>query len=363
MGLFWGVWSALIPEVQRSTGASDASLGTALLCIALGAIPSMIAGGRLIDRFGVRLILPFSIAAFGGAALLPAIVATPTALALVLLVVGMASGLMDIAMNASVAESEHRTGNHSMQFAHGSFALVYMVAALASGRARGGGLEPVSILAAVAIGCFLLAMLSRRWAVGGTIRLEKAKRQRPNLVLIAFGVVGAVAFMTESGLQSWSALFLERLINASPELSSMAPATYGLALAIGRFSGQWLSVRIGSKRLLLGGAGVGIAGCLVFASATTLTSCFAGIFFAATGVGVLAPAAMSLAGRVAAPEQRGAAVATVGVIAYGGFFLGPAMLGFAASAFGLRIAIGVLSVCLLLVIAIVVVLRGTLDRH
>lgn len=358
MGLFWGAWGALIPVVQLTTGASDASLGTALLCIALGAIPSMIAGGQLIDRFGLRLILPLSIAVFGGATLLPAIVATPVALALALLVVGMASGLMDIAMNAAVAESEQRTGGHSMQFAHGCFALVYMLAAPASGRARGEGFAPLSILAAVAITCFLLALLSRYWSVGATIRSDKAGRERPSRVLIALGVIGAVAFMAESGLQSWSALFLERLLAAPPELSSMAPAIYGLALAIGRFSGQWLSARIGSRRLLIGGAGIGVSGSLVFAMANTLTISFVGIFVAAAGVAVLAPAAMSLAGRLASPERRGAAVATVGVIAYSGFFVGPAMLGFAASAYGLRVAIGMLPLCLLLVVAIVMALRA-----
>ena len=98
MGVFWGAWGTLIPVVKTTTAASDAELGMALLCVALGAIPAMILGGRMVDRLGVRLLLPIAIAAFGASAVLPAMAQDPFALGLCLLILGFCSGFMDIIM-------------------------------------------------------------------------------------------------------------------------------------------------------------------------------------------------------------------------------------------------------------------------
>lgn len=352
MGVFWGAWGTLVPDIRAATGASDAALGAALLCVAVGAIPSMIAGGRLVDRFGVRALLPLSVAAFGLSAVLPAAAPNPVVLGAALLVVGMASGFMDVVMNAGVAQAEAETGRRSMQFAHGSFAVTYVAAALLSGQARGAGYGPLPVLAVVAVSCLVLAVLARRWAPEAAPATAAKERQRPDLILIGLGVIGGIAFLSENGLQSWSALFLERLLSAPPQISSLAPATVGLAVAVGRFGGQVLAERISDKAMLFGGACLGLVGSLVFATATTVASALAGIFVAAGGVSVLAPAALGLAGRSVPPDQRGSAVATVGVIAYGGFFVGPAMLGFLSDGFGLRTAMASLAACALLAVAV-----------
>src|SRR3712207_9169789 len=42
-GAFWGAWGASIPAIRNQAALSDADLGTALLVIAAGAIPAMIA--------------------------------------------------------------------------------------------------------------------------------------------------------------------------------------------------------------------------------------------------------------------------------------------------------------------------------
>lgn len=363
MGLFWGAWGALIPEIQAATDASDGALGAALLCVAVGAVPSMIVGGRLVDLFGLRRLLPLAIAGFGLAAMLPAFAAGPVWLGLTLLVVGMTSGFMDIVMNAGIAEAEARTGRPSMQFAHGSFAAVYTATALAAGQARGAGVDAGVILGAVTMVCVCLAAASRQKTPAVARQASPTRGRFPGPVLIALGLIGAVAFMTENGLQSWSALFLERLLAAPPEVSSLAPATVGLAVAVGRFAGQGLTVLIGDMAMLLVGALLGGLGCLSFALSGTLVLALTGIFVGAVGVSILAPTALSLAGRIAGPERRGAAVATVGVIAYSGFFVGPALIGLVSNGFGLRAAILVLAACACPMLALALAIRAPVCSH
>src|SRR5438067_13444103 len=69
-GLFWGGWAACLPAIQRQTGASEAQLGPALLCVALAALPAMLAAGRLADVVGARLV-PIGLVLFGAAATPP----------------------------------------------------------------------------------------------------------------------------------------------------------------------------------------------------------------------------------------------------------------------------------------------------
>ncbi|NHN55491.1 MFS transporter [Calidifontibacter sp. DB0510] len=68
-GVFWGAWGAALPVLRRTAGVSQGQLGTALLFVGLGALPSMALAGRVVDRFGLRVVAPL-LAALAGAGLL-----------------------------------------------------------------------------------------------------------------------------------------------------------------------------------------------------------------------------------------------------------------------------------------------------
>ena len=52
------------------------------------------------------------------------------------------------------------------------------------------------------------------------------------------GALGAAAFVVEGGIESWSALFLERQLHAHPDVSGLGPGVFGGAMAAGRFFGH-----------------------------------------------------------------------------------------------------------------------------
>src|SRR5439155_3175193 len=56
LGVFWGAFGVLLPEIKAATGSSDPQLGLALLAAALGTFPAMLLAGRLADRFGERAV-------------------------------------------------------------------------------------------------------------------------------------------------------------------------------------------------------------------------------------------------------------------------------------------------------------------
>src|SRR3954453_17142968 len=70
MGVFWGTWAALLPEIKRATGSTDGQLGLAIGLALTAALPAMLLTGRAHDRFGARL-LPVTLVLLAFGALLP----------------------------------------------------------------------------------------------------------------------------------------------------------------------------------------------------------------------------------------------------------------------------------------------------
>src|SRR6478672_5834210 len=95
LGAFWGAWGAVLPAIQRHAGVGDGQLGVALLCVGAGALVAMRGAGAFVDRSG-GLALPVLLGAFGLAAVLPALATSALALGAALLVVGAASGALDV---------------------------------------------------------------------------------------------------------------------------------------------------------------------------------------------------------------------------------------------------------------------------
>src|SRR4051794_9931103 len=134
-GAFWGAWGAALPAVQSHAGVDDGQLGVALLCIGAGALVSMRLAGTLVDRWGAAA-LPATMAAFGAAAVLPALASSAAGLSAALLVLGASSGAVDVAINAEGTRSETATGRPILSLAHGTFSGCVVVGSLATGALR-----------------------------------------------------------------------------------------------------------------------------------------------------------------------------------------------------------------------------------
>ena len=117
--MYWGSWAACLPAIQRQTGASEAQLGLALLCVAVASLPAMLAAGRLADLFGARLV-PVALAVFGVAVIFPGRAHSLPALYVSLAFVGVGTGALDVAIYAlptlETDERLHRMALYREQF-------------------------------------------------------------------------------------------------------------------------------------------------------------------------------------------------------------------------------------------------------
>jgi predicted MFS family arabinose efflux permease len=335
-GAFWGTWGAALPAVQAHADVSDGQLGVALLCIGAGALVSMRLAGTVVDRWGAPA-LPAALAAFAAAAVLPGVATSAAALGAALLVLGAASGAVDVAINAEGVRSEAASGRPVLSLAHGTFSASVVGGSLVTGALRAGGAGALLVLAVVAaVVAAVAALLARAPAAAGARAPARGSLRRVPRALAILGGLCALAFFVENAWQSWSAVHLESDLDATPALGALAPALFAGAAAASRFGGHGLSGRIGELTLLRAGAVMGAAGTLLAALAPVAALALAGVALAGGGISICAPILFSLAGRGADEAVRGAAVSIVTTIAYLGFLVGPAAVGLLADAATLR---------------------------
>jgi MFS family permease len=365
LGIFWGSWAALIPDIKRQAGASDGELGLAMLVSGVGAILAMLTVGRVWRRAGWYL-LPVTALFFAASALGPAAATSTVTLSIALFLVGAGSGALDVSMNAAVSDVEASAGARLMYGAHALFSLGVLLSSVATGFARQAGAAPWQILAVVTVAIAL---------VGGLTVASARGRRRPtqfaadpgtaSLRTPAFGTLAslailcAIGYLIEDAAQNWSALHLERELGAGPALGGAAPGVFAGAMFIGRSLGQWLGAMFSERALLSGGAALAALGLAVLAAAPEPATALIGLAAAGAGIALVAPALYGRAGRNAAPAERGAAIARLTVFGYTGFVVGPALIGFLAQDFGLRVGIGTLAgLAVVLAIGGLVALRG-----
>jgi MFS family permease len=362
-GIYWGGWGALLPEIKENVGATDSTLGLALLFIALGAIIGMTAAGRLYDRFGTRLLAPAHVF-FAVATIPPALASRPIQLIPTLVLLGMSTGLLDVVINGATATYESRSGRGLMGKVHAMFSLGVLLAGVSVGAARDGGQTEVGILIPIAVlvlvGAFVTARVSlplTRDPEGPTPRMTKG--------VFILGALCGLAFLIEDGMLSWSAIHLEQTLNGSATVGGLGPTCLASAMVAGRA----LTDRVGARfdnRSVIGACGlIAAAGAGVTAISPNTLVALIGIGITGAGISVCAPLIFSLAGRYGGPGRQGAAISRVTTIAYTGFIIGPPLVGGIAGVAGLRVGVAAMAVIALALAAgsmLVPASTGTSDQ-
>jgi MFS family permease len=393
----FATWAVRIPAVKAATGASPAELGVALLGVSGGAIATMALSGVLCRRFGAVRVLLAGAVWLSLALLLPALARSAVALGLALVVFGIGYGCVNVAANTVAVDVVAALRRPVMPSFHAAWSLGGL-----AGAAIGGLLAPhlsplphfaiatvLGLAVTLVAGRVLLTTAlpvaappaaeppdaeppyaaavpaegdpgavndeigsgtagSRAAAAAATAATAVA-RDRAHVwrVVLLLGVLAACAAYGEGSISDWGALRLHGL-GAGAGLAAIGYAAFALAEASGRLAGTWLLTRFGQRAVLVSGGLATCAGMLCAALAPSIPIVVAGFALAGLGVANAFPAAMTRVGVLAGPHG----VAIASTLGYGGFLLGPPLIGFLASAVGLGPSLTTVSVLALVGAAI-----------
>jgi MFS family permease len=351
-----GTWAPRLPAIKESLGLSDGELGTALVGLAVGLVVGTRLAGAPVDRFGSRPVMQVGFPLLAATLVLPALADSLVALLLSLFVLGLASGALDVAMNAQGIEVERHIGRPILSGLHGLWSIGLGIGAGVAALAAAIDADPleqfavVAAVLAVASLVFLRGLLAARRPVPGEPEEEEHVMVRWTLALVLLGVIAFCSFVGEGAASDWSAVYMTQELGSSEALGALAFAAFAVTMAIARFAADPLRARLGSVVLVRGGSliaatGLGL-GLLVHEPAAAI----AGFALLGLGLAPVVPIAFSAAGDL---DQRatGRLVGRVATLGYVGSVAGPIMIGWLAEATSLRAALG-LVVLLALVIAV-----------
>ncbi|CAM6003207.1 unnamed protein product [Sphagnum balticum] len=363
-GFCWGTWAGRLNAFQEHFGVGTALLSAAILSAGIGAICAMPLTGRLCDRFGSRPIIAVSgvlmccsLGALG-------LVSTFLLFALSLFLLGFASGMNDVSMNAHAVLVERRYRKKIMSSFHGFFSCGAMGGAFGCSLASASGAAPSSQLPVVAVVLLLLTVTTHRRLLAADQDQNKSFEQSkgsPELgkietVVLALSVIALCSFVSEGAMGDWIAIYFHTVIRTTESYAALAFAAFNVAMTIGRFMGDSIADRFGPANIVRGGALLAVLGLSCALLFNHPYASIVGVVFVGLGLSSIVPNVFSAAGLVS--NSPGRSIATVALMGYGGILLGPPVIGLTASLIGLRGALAL--VCILE--ALVVVLADFLNR-
>ena len=350
-GTVISAWLSRIPATRDRLGLDTRTLGFTLLMAGIGSLVAMPFVGHVASRVGSRRVVVVTSIVSGAA--LVALAVTPSAwtTGIVLLVLGAAYGSWDVAMNIQGSFVDRVAGRDFMPRYHACWSVGAVTGAGIGALAAAAGVPLLlhftvaALLAVVAT----LFVVSRWWTddrephpelasdSDGVVRRRRLLTRR----LVLLGVITLCGTLLEGSAADWVALYLRDDRAQVEAVAALGYATFAVAMAGSRFAGTAVIDRIGRARAI---RAAGLLAALGVAAALTLpglVGVLVGVLLWGAGTALVFPAAMSAGGEQ--PGRAADGIAAVSTIGYGGFLLGPPLIGLLAHSVGLGRALWVLA--------------------
>ena len=351
-GIGFGAWAAHVPVFKQLLHLENGSLTFVLVSLIIGAIITMPITGQLVERYGSRQVVRTSAILY---VLLVAVLAQASTLFVLMICAGLygaAKGSLDVAVNAQAITIEKQYGLPIMSFFQGCWSAGGLLGAgAASLMLQHGGTarRDLSLTSGVLVLCTLWAL---PLLVSETRREEKQHGRVnfiwPDAALLRLAAIAFFGLMAEGAIGDWASVYLHSDLGVTLAVAAGGYAAYAVAMAAGRFSGDWLAQRLSGK-IILHASGLMIAAgmaCALLISSWWLA--VGGLMLTGIGVANIVPVIWGAAGRDAR-MGAGSAISTVTTIGYCGFLAGPPIIGSLAVVVGLRVAMAVIALAGLVV--------------
>lgn len=341
-GFIYANWVSRLPRIQEIFDLSNGGIGLILLSASVGAVTAMPFTGWAIIKNGSRRITLFSAMFF--CAVVPLIPLMPDFYFLMLLffVMGISTGMLDVAMNAQAVMVEQQHGKPIMTSFHALFSIGMMLGALSGSFFVQLGL-PLLIHLMVVVGLSLLTIV---WVRYNLIRDSPSKEtvhegpafRLPNAAIIGIGVIAFCCMLGEGSMADWSTNYMEKIAGASRALAPVGLSAFAFAMTFGRIFGDKAREKFGDKKLLVVCSLVATAGLALSLTFIQPIVVIVGFSIVGLGLSVVVPIAYSIAGNTK-DLPPGVGLAMVTTVGYTGFLFGPPIIGFLADWQNLRFAL------------------------
>jgi MFS family permease len=341
-GMLIGSWAARIPAVQEQALLTNATLGLALFAASVGALIAMPVSGRLCERVGSRQVTIVALVLGSGSLFATTFAAGLASLAAALFAFGAGFGAINVAANAQGLALERIAGRSILSSFHAAFSAGALAGAGLGALAAGAALDVRDHFSLVAAALIAAGLASARRLLPPEAddRTPRRRFTRPSRVIVVLGAAAFCTMLAEGAAADWSSVYLTGSLTAGAGVAALAYTVFALAMTASRMVGDRLNGRHGPVAVARSGAALATIGLGVGLAIGSVPVAIAGYAAMGAGLGVVVPILFRAA--ASTPDvSASAGVAAVSTIGWLGFLAGPPAIGFAASAVGLRAALGI----------------------
>lgn len=330
-------WAPLIPFAKERLSADAKTMGGLLLCSGIGAVASMTFVGSVCAKVGSKpVIIAAAIAAVCDLPLL-AVAPTKVLLAIPLVLFGICSGSINVAMNIHAVEVERLINTPLMSGFHGIFSIgAFMGSAFVSFILSMAIAPVIATLLSATIVVIVLAVAAPRLLGNTGEKSEPGPTFAvPHGIVLLMAALAFVLFLVEGAMLDWGALLLIERNILETNKAGFAYMIFSITMTIGRLCGDKVVTKVGDTRSLVCGSIIALIGFLLVLLPNFYIIVLSGFGVIGMGLSNVVPIIFSLAGKQNVMPS-GLAVAAVTGVGYLGILAGPAGIGFVASATSLN---------------------------
>ena len=365
LGLSVASWLSRLPTVRADLGLSTGSFGTVLLIGSLGSLVTVLVAGGLVARWGSRRSMMVAAVAFTVASVFlglgPTIGSVPVLLVGVVLM-SMSFALGNVPLNLESVIIERAMGRTVVPQFHAAFSVGSVLGSGLGALAAWGHLPlvvhfsvigaislvwrwhsvPISVLPVVT--AQPVAIASARGRPGGAARQAMAAWREPRTLLL--GLVVMAGALSEGTANGWLAI---SVVDGFAQTEALAAVVFGVFVAsmtVSRIAGTAVIDRYGRWPVLMLSSSFALGGLVLFGLAPAFPLAVVGVVGWGLGSGLVIPITMA----VVAGDGLGAAgrVSVVSAFSSVSGLAAPPVIGIAAEQIGIRHAVLLIAVVLVL---------------
>ncbi|SDH51082.1 MFS transporter [Microbacterium pygmaeum] len=353
-GLGYAVVVTSLPTLKARQGIDDTTVSLIVLLVCVAAAGGSVLADALARWRGSRIALATGLTLeVAGLALI--LIDSPMPLFVTAFAIyGLGLGAVDASGAMQGVLVQRRYGRDLMGgfFASYTAAAILGALAVAGAAALGWQSAPFIVAALVLLVVALLGLRAFDPERAAAPVGARATRPLPRRGIWLFGFIILAAFTLDSGVSTWSTVYLQDDLAAAAIIAPLGYAAYQLAILVTRLVTDRSVDRWGPRPVAVLATATSIAGLLLVALLPFPVAAVVGFALAGVAVGALVPLSFTSAGELD-PSRSDEIIARVNLFNYAGAVLGAVAIGLLADAPGLQLAFLIPAVLLIPVFFVV----------
>ncbi|GGI27925.1 MFS transporter [Pedobacter mendelii] len=343
-GIAFASWASRIPDIKHTLNLSDGALGSILLALPLGQLITMPISGRLVTKYGSKIILTITAPLYVLALSNLGLATAPWHLAAFLFLFGVIGNMCNIAVNTQGVEAEKLFTKPIMTSFHGAWSIAGFSGALVGLLMVNLHVIPYYHFWIIVALIWINVFFNYKHLVPGKGAQTERKPKlfiKPEGVLLQLGIIGFCSMATEGAMFDWSGVYFKEIVKAPSSLVILGYASFMVMMATGRFVGDTIIARLGRKRTIQFSGIIISTGMFISVFFPFVVTATLGFMLVGLGVSSIVPTVYSVAGKNG-KIAPGMAIAMVSSVSYLGFLMGPPIIGYISALSSLQYSYAVI---------------------